>query len=192
MTRLSGLDPNELSHSALRRRGWSEEQISALLGQPDEQRENPFHPGSTMRIYRLERVLAAEQSGQWHSTKAGDTKGQKNSAPRHRGGQEARSTRTERTSLTTAHHLRPAQHLRPARQTTEAETSNRLAQIELRTLAFGSTVLPGRIRVSYRPGVTGDRMLRADGHAGWITAPGSGKQGQVLGAVEHVIIDLRE
>jgi hypothetical protein len=54
-----------LTKDALIRRGWCLPAIEKLLRQPDDLQRNPFQSTSVpnVRLYREERVLAAEQGG---------------------------------------------------------------------------------------------------------------------------------
>ena len=61
-----------LTQAVLIRRGWSRPAIEKLLGQPDDLQRNPFQSTSVpnVRLYREERVLAAEQGEGWKKREA--------------------------------------------------------------------------------------------------------------------------
>jgi hypothetical protein len=56
------------SKNDLKRRGWTQTAIDKFLGQPDRSSPDPYGFGSTMALYDIARVAAAEQSAaflQW-------------------------------------------------------------------------------------------------------------------------------
>jgi hypothetical protein len=61
-----------LTQAVLIRRGWSLPAIEKLQGQPDDLQRNPFQSTSVpnVRLYREERVLAAEQGEGWKKREA--------------------------------------------------------------------------------------------------------------------------
>ena len=61
-----------LTQAVLFRRGWSLPATEKLLDQPDDLQRNPFQSTSVpnVRLYREERVLAAEQGEGWKKREA--------------------------------------------------------------------------------------------------------------------------
>jgi hypothetical protein len=49
--------------TALRERGWTDRLVALLLGEPDDERLNPYHPycAENMRLWRKERVYRGEK-----------------------------------------------------------------------------------------------------------------------------------
>lgn len=178
-------DPERLTQSRLERRGWTREMIEQLLGEPDERPENPMRAGQTLKIYHLSRVKAAEAHPDFRAVPY-------ERRPRRQGDKPARTPERAPAPERPYVHERLEHRALSEPGLIPGQSSLPLHQIELHSLAFGSTVIPGRIRVSYQAGATGTRMLRASGKAGWITAPGGGKQGEVLGRVVHIIMELAE
>lgn len=55
-----------LTKPQLRERGWSAAMIHRFLGDPDSSKRNPrFRTAAPMKLYRLDRVAEAEDTGEW-------------------------------------------------------------------------------------------------------------------------------
>ncbi|MDV9178494.1 hypothetical protein R6V09_51285, partial [Streptomyces sp. W16] len=60
-----------LSMAGLRARGWTAGMVRRLLGEPDQFRVNPhFRAAPRTRLYRVERVEAAERSEEFRAVSA--------------------------------------------------------------------------------------------------------------------------
>jgi hypothetical protein len=59
-------DKELLTPSELKGRGWNGRLIALLLGEPDERKRNPYYKaGPPMKLYKVARVLEAENSNEF-------------------------------------------------------------------------------------------------------------------------------
>jgi hypothetical protein len=75
--RRAGAEPEFLTASKLKERGWTDALIRKLLGMPDDYAANFVYPGGApVRLYRLDRVVEIEASIEFREAKEKSTKRQ--------------------------------------------------------------------------------------------------------------------